>query len=663
MKAYILTILLLLPAETFAQTDWREALQQWMTAEDMEQPYSEEVMDLLEERAENPINLNQTSREELEQLPFLTAQQVEGIVEYLDRYRPMRTLNELKMVTALDYDVRRLLEHFVCCGEEKPGRTWPALADVAKYGKHRLMATLKAPFYERQGDRNGYLGYRCRHDVRYRFNYNNRIMFGLTGAQDAGEPFFAHKNKMGYDHYAVYLQLRNMGRLEELNLGTYRVQMGMGLVMNTGFHLGKLASLQSLGRSSHTLTAHASRASTGYMQGAAATVRIADEWRVTAFASYRAIDATLNDDGTARTLLKDGYHRTPTEMDKKHNTHETDYGGSVGWRHGTLYVSANGVFTRFNRPLAPDKRTALYRQYAAEGNNFFNASIDYGYRDARWSLAGETALSRNGAVAALHTVGCRLNEALSLMVLHRYYDKRYTALHARSFSEGGSVQNEHGIYIGATWKPAWEWTVQAYADYAHFAWPRYQVSAASDAFDGLLAARYGGKQWTLAARYRLRIRQQDNDGKSLLVNRTEHRARLTADWTATAQWTLRMQADGVASCNKNGRQRGIMLSEHTSWRWRWLRADGHIGWFRTDNYDARIYQYEPSVLYDFSYPMYYGHGLRYALMVRADIGQHLMATAKVGVTNYFDRSVVGSGLQQVDGSALCDLLVQLRLTL
>ncbi len=82
-----------------------------------------------------------------------------------------------------------------------------------------------------------------------------------------------------------------------------------------------------------------------------------------------------------------------------------------------------------------------------------------------------------------------------------------------------------------------------------------------------------------------------------------------------------------------------------------------VGWFHTDDYDSRLYQYEPSVRYDFSFPMYYGHGLRYALMARADLGRFLVA-AKIGTTNYFDRAVISSGLQQVSRSSMTDLLLQ-----
>ena len=436
MKRILMLFMVFYTLSSVAQEpDWQEDMQEWTTPEDMGDNTN---MELLEDLSINKINLNQVTREQLEQLPFLSAQQVESIIEYLDRYGPIRSLNELKMIPELDYQTCQQLSHYVMVGKVRPDRIWPQLSDVAKYGRHTFMATAKIPFYERRGDRNGYMGYRMRHDLRYQFNYNNRIKFGITAAQDAGEPFFANRNTMGYDHYSYYFQLRNIGKLEALNLGLYRVQMGMGLVMNTGFHLGKLATLQSMGRNSKLLTAHTSRSVVGYLQGAAATVNLSKHFKLTAFASYRPVDATLNDDGTARTLVNTGYHRTPTEMDKKYNTHETDLGFSFGWRKGMLYINANGLYTHLDRRLTPEKEHTLYRRYAAEGSDFSNFSLDYGYNNYRMSFAGETAVNRDGAIAAIHSLSYVASDQVKLTTIHRYFSKRYTALHAYSFCEGGS---------------------------------------------------------------------------------------------------------------------------------------------------------------------------------------------------------------------------------
>ncbi len=658
----IIALVCWLSINMYGQNDWQHALRQWMTVEDMEEELSEEAMEQLAEVAASPINLNQTTREELEALPFLTAIQVEQMMEYVYRYAPLRSIGELKMIASLDYYTRQLLEHFVYVGPEQPRRVWPKLSDVAKYGRHTFVASGKVPLYSRKGDQlsdsTGYRGYKYRHDIRYQFNYNDRIKFGLTAAQDAGEPFFSDRNRMGYDYYSYYVQLRRMGWLEELNLGMYRVQMGMGLVMNTSFNLGKLATLQSMGRTTHMLTAHASRSQGDYLRGAAATVRVARRWLLTAFASYRGVDATLNKDSTVRTLLRDGYHRTQTELDKKNNTYETDLGGSIGYRQGTFHVNLNAVYTHFNRQLIPQQ--VLYKQYAPTGCDFTNVSVDYGYNNSRWGVSGETAVNEQGAIATINTLNWRTTETLTMMFLHRYYDQRYTALHANSFAEGSSVQNEHGAYLGAKWQPSRAWLLQGYLDYAHFSWARYRVSNASDAFDALLSAGYGGKTWNADVRYRMRIRQRDNSDTKRLENLPEHRLRLRTAFLLSPQLSLQTQADAVCTWADNAWQRGVMLNEHATWQWRWLTADAHIGWFCTDSYDARLYQYERSLQYDFSFPAYYGRGLRHSLMLQANVGKRLAAVIKYGTTNYFDRSTIGSGLQQISHSSMTDILLQLR---
>jgi hypothetical protein len=49
------------------------------------------------------------------------------------------------------------------------------------------------------------------------------------------------------------------------------------------------------------------------------------------------------------------------------------------------------------------------------------------------------------------------------------------------------------------------------------------------------------------------------------------------------------------------------------------------------------------------------------MIAKADIGTHLELAAKLGVTNYFDRSTIGTGLQEISRSSMADLLLQLNI--
>jgi hypothetical protein len=200
--------------------------------------------------------------------------------------------------------------------------------------------------------------------------------------------------------------------------------------------------------------------------------------------------------------------------------------------------------------------------------------------------------------------------------------------------------------------------VAYYADYAYYAWAKYQVSLSSHSWDHLLQLSRTGKHWTFGARYRLRMKQHDNQDKTALENRWEHRARLSAEY-AGSSFGSRTQLDGGYCANDSG-EWGIMLSQNLSYTHRWLRLNAGLGYFHTTSYDSRVYLYEQSPLYTYAMTQFYGEGIRYWLMVRANIGSHLMLTAKCGVTDYFDRNTIGSSYQLIDASSQSDLDVQVR---
>ena len=661
MRTSLFVIILLIASPVFSQSgeNWEDAIINWLDGEEFETSSIEDVINTLSDFAEHPINLNQASREELEQLPFLTDIQVEELLSYIDRYGVIRSVGELQMITSLDTERRLLLKFFVYIGEPLMRDKRLHLDSILLHSNKQVLVTGKIPFYNRKGDINGYFGPKYRHSFRFLINYHERVKLGVVGAQDAGEPFFKNKNRLGYDFYSYYLQIKDLGVIEQLNLGMYRVQLGMGLVMNGGFFLGKLATLQSMGRTSATLRPHSSRSPQGYLQGIATSIRLSGIWHLTTFASYRFLDATLNTDGTPRTLLTSSYHRTPTEMSKKNNTKETVFGGSFGFRKGTFFTHANFVYTRYDKPLKPQKENTLYRRYAAEGNDFMNLSVDYGYSNSHLSLSGETAINRDGAFATIHRLSYRLTNQLDILLLHRYYDKKYTAQHAQSFSEGSAIQNEHGVYVGLRWRPSFRTTINWYADYAHFPFPRYQTSLPSDAFDTMIQTSYAfNSVWNIEGRYRLHIRQKDNEEKTFLSNQIEHRSRVRFIGEFPCRLSIQTQIDGITTSFKENNS-GWMLSQQLAYKWNWLDLTGNFSYFHTDNYESRLYQYERPLLYEFSSLMLYGKGIRYAFKAHVDIKKHLKLSVKLGVTNYFDRNSISSGTQEIFASSMADLDFQL----
>ena len=665
MRQYLLFLFLVccLSVSAQQQKTWEEVWHQMISEGDLDEEYSEDSYEYLQQLSENPINLNQTSRKELEQLPFLSEQQIDDLLGYLYLYGPMLSLGELRMVRSMDYQQIALLPFFVVAGEAPAKKkTFPSLSTIEKYGKHTITATARIPFYYRKGDydgvKDGYKGYKYRHSLRYQFSYGSYLKIGLVGSQDAGEPFLSSSNPWGYDSYSYYLQIQQLGLLENMVVGKYKLSTGMGLVLNSSFSLGKQVMLQNMGRQTASLRPHTSRSEADYMQGAAATISLTKPLTATVFASYRPIDVTLNTDGTVSTLITSGYHRTPTELKKKHNTHQTDLGATINYRKNGFHMGANAVYTAFDRPLHPDTQQP-YRQYYVQGSDFLNASLSYGYNQYRFSLNGETATNRKGALATIHSLSYLPSENFRLMALQRLYRYDYTSIHAHSFGETSRTQNETGYYLGFSCQATPRLSLQGYADYAYFPWVRYQVSQPSHAWDFMLQADYQLAYWSLMARHRIRLRQKDNADKTTLIADNEHRGRLTLTYAPLSNWSAKTEFDYARSVYKTT-SFGYMLGEHLSYacpRWQMNIA---ASYFHTDDYNSRIYIYERQMQHDFSFPMFYGQGIHMAFFAKADVTKSLMLSVKLGYTNYFDRAVIGSGMQQILQSHTTDLDLQVR---
>ena len=657
-----------LPA-AYAQQDneWLRYYNEIALIDDVETEGWEDSYNLMCEMAEHPINLNRATAEDLEQMPFLTASQIEDICEYLYMYGSVRSFAELKMIRSLDTPRRKLLECFTYLGTGEEGNGFPSVGKILKYGQHEIIATGKVPLYTRKGESDGkYLGDRYKHSLRYTFNYGNYMKLGVIGSKDAGEPFFTNGNSGGYDNYGAYLQLKKLGCADVVVLGDFKLSFGMGLVVNSCFNLGKLSMISNLGRASTGIRGSVSSYGMDKFRGGAVMFRLGSNITVSAFASHRKVDATLSKDSlTITSIVTSGYHRTASEMAKKNNTGLSDAGANISWRNSGFHLGLTTIYSHLDRRLQPNT-AYLYRTHYPAGTDFMNTSISYGYRHRTVTVNGETAMDNNGHIATVNSLSANISGSLAAMVLQRFYSYRYSTLHGRSFAEGGRVQNESGIYGGLSWQCLRRLTLMAYTDYAYFAWPRMQASQSSHSWDNMVQALYSQEHWSLSARYRLRIKERDNEDKTALTNQSEHRARMMLTINPSKCLSLKTQAD-MARVKYLQTDRGYAVSQMAtlgntaatasalSWS---LHAS--ITYFHSDTYNSRLYVYERGPLYSFYVPSFYGEGIRYTLMAKAQLRKQLTLTAKLGVTNYFDRTVIGSGTQTIDGSSQTDLDIQLR---
>lgn len=675
---------------TFCQTEQEEKVMAWedfvtlmMEEYDEEGGVDEELMEQLFEMYGNPMDINEMRKEDWEVLPFLSEEQVEEVVRYRKENGRMESLGELMMVKSLGRKEREMLRLFVevrePSGHHRDARNIK-LGEMLRNGKHEVVWRTDVPFYEKEGYKSVpaeilkkspnkvYRGDKFHHAFRYAFTSMNHLLAGVQMEKDAGE--------RGVDYVSGYVMLKEVGCVKSAALGNYRVSFGKGLAVNSGMKFGKMMMLSTMDRMDAGIKRHSSTAETGYFTGAAATVRLG-AWELSAFGSYRKEDGTYNSDSTGMTSLKtDGLHRTRLEHRKKGNLGISNFGGNIHWEHQSLRLSATAVVTHLDVPLMPkhDTKGSAYRLYNACGKDFFVGSVAYTYRYKSLTFSGETAFShtekQNGA-ATLNSLRWQANRTNSLMLIGRYYGAKFVSLNGKAFGENSKVQNEEGIFLGWTSKAVPNTEIQTYVDVMYFPWLKQYVSASSYGYEGMVQALYAAnRKWSLLARYRIKAKQKDftyntqERAITTLEYNTSQNLKLQLNYNLSPFVSLRTAATGtLISFGNNPNEKGFAVGENIRWQnpKTKCRIDLGITYFNTDSYNARVYNYEPSLLYSFGSTSYYYKGIRTTLLVSVPIiRKSLFINAKIGMTKYFNRDTIGSELEMIDANHREDLQMQVR---
>ncbi|HJV78100.1 MAG TPA: helix-hairpin-helix domain-containing protein [Paludibacter sp.] len=627
--------------------------------------------------AQNPINLNQAKREELERLPFLSDMQVENILSYVYQFGPMKTIYELQLVEGLDMtDIRRMLL-FVKVGEGGDTGKKIYWNDLLKYGKNELFFRVDKGLESKEGyqfipeegsksdesNSKKYMGNELYNSLKYRFHYKDRIQFGLTAEKDAGEQFWGAAHK-GYDFYSCYVQFNNFGKFKTIVVGDFRANFGQGLVLHPEFGMGKSSYVLNVTSRNSGLKKFSSTDESNYFQGGGATVRLG-RFDLSAFYSNKMIDGdTVN--GTFSTILKTGYHRTLDELSKRHTVNQQIVGANSTYTNMNLQIGVTAVHTALDNSLVLNK--SVYNHFYFSGSKQTTGGVFYRYRWKKLNLFGETATTDNGSIATLN--GCYFSPAsnVSLVVLHRYYSPEYDTFYASSFSETSRINNESGLYLGAEVRPFRKWKFAAYADSYRFPWPKYGIDVPSIGKDYLFQADFAPKR-DIAMFWRFKFEEKQTNFSTtgvvmpivIPLQKTSLRYQLTYSYgnfnfKNVLEGNLSRQADTDWTY-------GVIASQDVSYAFQDipLKVDLRYQFFDAVNYENRLYSYEKDVLYAFSIPMYFGLGNRYYLNLQYDLNKCLSLWFKIAQTVYADdRESLSSGNESIFGNRKTDIRFLLK---
>lgn len=660
---------------TFSSDKWMDYVEELaQEAEDTER--IETLYADLSYLVEHPYDINEATAEQLKRLPFLSDRQIESILTYRKKYGNMVTLFELKNIEDLDFQTIELLLPFIYVGELTVENLSFSVKNLLKYGRNDLQIRYDQCFQQKKGFRSQsdsilekypnrqYLGEPFYHSLRYSYTFDDRLQVGFVGEKDSGEPFWNSHHK-GYDYYSGHLFLKDLGWLKSLAVGDYKVSFGQGLVISNDFTPSRSAIVAQAERRTNGFRRHFSTNEFDYFRGAAATFEIR-KMEMSLFYSYRKMDAGITDN-TFTSLKADGLHRLQRDADKKHTVPMQVLGGNVRYISSSFSLGFTALTASFgDYNMQPDPKP--YNLFYFRGSRNTNLSVDYLYKTKGFKIYGETALSGNGAIATLNALQLSPVSYFSFLLLHRYYDRKYQSFYGNAFSQNSSVQNEQGIYMGLQVVPFPYWKLSGYVDIFRFPWMKYGVDAPSTGQEYMVQADYTRNR-TFSAYVRYKYKKKEKNGNKVdnspsipIIPYRQHRLLIQFLYGIQTAFSFKTSVDGIYYSQEGKSSKGIMLAQSAGWKPDSLpfQVDLYAGWFHTDDYSTRISSYEKNILYAFYMPSFYGKGIRFAATFRWDIIHSLSLSAKIAHTQYNDRVVIGTDLEEIEGKGKTDLYAILR---
>ena len=629
----------------------------------------------------NPINLNATKQEELEKLQILNDFQIKSLLDYVHKNGKMLSIYELQLVYGFSMNDILLLLPFVTISETKADDSFK-IKYVLKYGNNQIFLRGQEVLEEQAGfssisdsallasPNSRYLGSSYKIYTKYKYNYKDKVYWGITAEKDPGEEFFSGNNQNGFDYYSAHLQVNDVGIIKTITLGDFQAKFGQGLLLWSDMALGKTPYVLNVRKKNQGLKKYSSTNENMFMRGAGTTISIKN-FNISAFYSKKKIDANIQDSidneiANVSSFQNSGYHSIPSEIADKDAIGEQIIGGNITFNHSWFKIGITGLTYKYDAELLKD--TTPENQFDFQGDENSNISIDYQFSLMNLNFFGEEAISKNGGKAFLNGMLVRLAPQVSMSVIHRLYQRNFQSNYGNAFAESSANSNESGLYFGIEIHPIKNWKVTAYYDNYEFDWLKFGIDAPSSGYDWFVQTDFAPTR-NLSMYLRLKneeklVSQNIESGIDRLADQRLFKIRFHLNSKISEQLSLKNRIETSSFSEENeSPSYGYMVYQDIFYNLKKipLSLNMRFAVFDTDSYDSRIYAYESDILYAFSIPAYYSKGTRTYFNLKYSLTNFMDIWLKYSQTYYSDKDVISSGLNQINGNTKSEIKAQVRI--
>ena len=640
----------------------------------------EDLYENLAQLYSNPADINLITAEQLRSIFILNEYQIQSFLAHRNTTGPILSLYELQSIDGFTQDVIQRLIPFVSVPDGTAQFNRSLLNRILQEKNNYLILRYDRTLEEKKGYKattspsSKYIGSADRIYTRFLTRSPGDFSFGLTAEKDAGEQFIwsPDSRQYGADYISFHAQVMNKGKIKNLIAGDYQVQFGQGLMLGSAFGIGKNSEAVTTVRKGNLgFLPYTSVYEARFLRGAAISYSLSNVLSIHGMVSSRWRDGnvkqdTLNDSyDLVSSLQLSGLHRTPFELANRSSVHENNVASIISYKNKSLDAGIVLHHTQFNIPFRPTPN--LYNQFNFNGMTNTNAGFYVNYSWNNFTFFSEAAHTINRGYGAIMGILGSITPLLDVSLMFRKFDRDFISLYSNALSENTNPQNESGMYWGWKYVINKKYSLSGYFDLFRFPWLRYRSYAPSNGNEWLLRFNFKPSKTIslfLQAREETKVRNRATDTNLFLTQPGIKRNYwINADYQITSRLSFKTRAQFSHYSLGEKFTKGMVLLHDVVYSTGKILISARYALFDTEDYDNRLYVYEKDVWLAFSFPAYYGVGVRNYLLFQYSVSKHVDVWLRWAHVRYTDRDSIGSGSETIEGNIRNDIKFQTRIRL
>jgi hypothetical protein len=403
--------------------------------------------------------------------------------------------------------------------------------------------------------------------------------------------------------------------------------------------------------------------------GGAIEIGDSKAWKFLLFYSKTIRDGILSDDNNYITgFERTGYHRTFTEANRANRISETSYGGAVQVpiffldKIGISYVKARYSPEIISTLSPEEKRRNFYKFYGSSTENF---ALFYAESFRTLHLSGELVPLKSKKIAYNTTLNFNPSE-WHFILKSWYIPSCFRSSYGRIPSDSNPFPNSvQGFMFGTATNFLGQVKSTAFWSVTKELWRSYFQPLPTRKKEFYIQSEYQfGQKRYLLIRYHVNSSDFYSSDYPWKLEKRKHSIRIQIKKSFNTKMRIQTRFEKVFFKYSSAYPTKTGINFYQDFYWQPLKSISfriRFSSFSTDDYDARLYEYENDLPYVFSNFALYGQGRKWYILFTVKPTTKLILWLKYRRITFNGVESIGSGLTKIMGDMRQDIHFQIEL--